>query len=232
MKTTSLSILYFLSGIAFIILKCIPGFIPLFVVKAILMPFLILIFILNARPGRVTSQWILFSALLFSWAGDVVLELPNMPGLAQQDELLFMIGLVCFLITHALYFTVFCLTPGRNYAGKKFFLFLLPVIIYGAVLLYYMVDDLEDMRIPVIVYTVVLLAMLAAAISRYKKVSLVSYYLVLTGAVLFVISDSLLAINKFSHPFKGSSALIMSTYLTGQFLILIGYIKQYRNEFV
>ena len=155
-----------------------------------------------------------------------------MPGLTQQNEILFMIGLVCFLITHVLYFAVFCLAPGRNYAVKRISLFLLPVIMYGAGLLYYLMDDLGDMRIPVIVYTVVLLAMLAAAISRYKKVSSASYYLVLMGAVLFVLSDSLLAVNKFSHPLKGSSALIMSTYITGQFLIVIGYIKQYRNEFV
>ena len=36
--------LYFLSGIAFIILKYTPGFMPQFVVKAILIPFLILLF--------------------------------------------------------------------------------------------------------------------------------------------------------------------------------------------
>jgi uncharacterized membrane protein YhhN len=231
MKTRIVSVLYFLSGIAFILLKHTPGVIPQFLVKAILIPFLILIFIINIRPVIMTSRWILFFALFFSWAGDVVLELPIMPGLTQQNEILFMIGLLCFMMTHILYFSLFLITPGRNYTGNKFFLFLLLVIIYGAGLLYYLMDDLGEMRIPVIVYTIVLLAMLAAAISRYKKVSSDSYILVVTGAVLFVLSDSFLAINKFSHPFKGSSALIMSTYLTGQFLIVIGCIKQYGNKF-
>lgn len=231
MKTRIVSVLYFLSGFAFILLKHTQGVIPQFVVKAILIPFLILIFLLNIRPGTMTSRWFLFFALFFSWAGDTVLELTNMSGLTQQHEILFMIGLLCFMMTHVLYFAVFWLAPGRPYAMKKNFLFLLPVFLYGAGLLYYLMDDLGEMRIPVIVYTIVLLAMLAAAISRYKKVGPVSYFLVLTGAVLFVLSDSLLAVNKFSYPFKGSSAWIMSTYITGQFLIVIGYIKQYRNEF-
>jgi uncharacterized membrane protein YhhN len=174
----------------------------------------------------------MFFALAFSWAGDVVLELPHVIEFTRLNDILFMAGLVCFMITHIMYFTVFSLTPGRNYVCKKLFFFILPVMIYGSGLLCFMYNDLGGMRIPVILYTIVLLAMLAAAISRYQKVNNFSYYLVLSGAILFVLSDSLLAINKFSHPFKGSSALIMSTYLAGQFLIVIGYIKQYRKEFV
>jgi uncharacterized membrane protein YhhN len=232
MKTRILSVLYFLSGIAFILFKYTPGFRFDFLVKAIIIPLLILIFVMNIGVGHVASHWLILSALLFSWAGDVVLELPEIPQLTQQNEILFMAGLVFFMITHVLYFTVFSLTPGRNYAFRKFFRFILPVILYGAGLLGYMYNDLGNMRFPVIMYTIVLLAMLAAAINRYKKVSPISYYLVLIGAALFVLSDSLLAFNKFSHALPGSSALIMSTYITGQFLIVIGTIKHFRKDFV
>jgi uncharacterized membrane protein YhhN len=232
MKTRILSALYFLSGLTFIILKDTPGVMPEFVVKAIIIPLLIFIFIMNTRSDHVTTRRILFSALVFSWAGDVVLELPHVLALPQQYEILFMTGLVCFMITHGLYFTVFILTPGRNYALHKFFQFMLPVFIYGAGLLFFIIDDLGAMRFPVIIYTVVLLAMLAAAVNRYKKVNSTSFYLVLLGAVLFVLSDSLLAVNKFSCPFRYSSPLIMSTYVSGQFLIVLGYIKQYRKECV
>jgi uncharacterized membrane protein YhhN len=187
---------------------------------------------MNISPGHVVSHRLILSALLFSWAGDVVLELQNLPGLFKQNEILFMTGLVCFLITHVLYFTTFSLTPGRNYAYRRFFRYILPVIIYGSGLLVYMFEDLGEMRFPVIVYTIVLLAMLASAINRFKKVSQASYYLVLIGAVLFVLSDSLLAVNKFSHPLPSSSALIMSTYITGQYLIVFGIIKHFRKGFV
>jgi uncharacterized membrane protein YhhN len=132
------------------------------------------------------------------------------------------------MLTHVLYLVVFFLTPGKSYALKKQIFFILPVYLFGAGLLFYLYDDLGNMRIPVVIYTIVILTMLAAAISRIKKVSRISYYLVLSGAVLFVLSDSMIAVNKFSHPFKAASALIMLSYITGQFLIVIGYIKQYR----
>jgi uncharacterized membrane protein YhhN len=69
--------------------------------------------------------------------------------------------------------------------------------------------------------------MLAGAINRMEKVNRASYYMVLTGAVLFVISDSAIAVNKFSYHFESSGAVIMSTYVIAQFLIITGYIKQF-----
>ncbi|HNM27623.1 MAG TPA: lysoplasmalogenase family protein, partial [Saprospiraceae bacterium] len=44
----------------------------------------------------------------------------------------------------------------------------------------------------------------------------------LAGALLFVLSDSLIAINKFGHPFNGARLMIMVTYLLGQFLLVSG----------
>jgi uncharacterized membrane protein YhhN len=226
MKTKILSVLYFLSGMIFIIPQFRPGFLPDVVVKAIIMPLLIIILMVNLKGKYVNVHWFMFSALLFSWAGDVALEF------TQQNEIMFVAGLACFMLAHVLYFIVFCRTPGRSYALKKFSFFILPVFLYGAALLYYLYDDLGDMRIPVIIYSIVILTMLVGAISRINKVSTISYYLVLSGAVLFVLSDSVIAIDKFSYPFRGASALIMSMYITGQFLIVIGYLKQLREDLV
>lgn len=159
-------------------------------------------------------------------AGDVTLEF------TLQNEMMFVTGLVCFLLTQMLYIIVFFLTPSRSDALYGSVYIILPVYAYGAGLLYYMYDDLGDMRIPVILYTVVILTMVAAAINRINKVSRISYFLVLSGAVLFVLSDSILAINKFSHPFNEARALNMATYISGQFLIVMGYIKQYRKELI
>ena len=44
----------------------------------------------------------------------------------------------------------------------------------------------------------------------------------MTGALLFVISDSLLAINKFYQPFSIADNLIMLTYGFAQFYIVTG----------
>ncbi len=221
MKTKILSVLYFLSGITFILLKYNPGFLPEITVKGIIIPLLIILFLVNINPDHIKSHWLMLLAMFFSWAGDVALEIPG------QSAGLFITGLLCFMTTHILYFVVFYITPGRSIGPKKLFFFILPVYLFGVALLCYLYDDLGDMRIPVIVYTAILLSMLAAAITRINKVSRLSFYLVLIGAALFIISDSLLAINKFSQPLPNSTLWIMSTYVTGQFLIVLGYIKQY-----
>jgi uncharacterized membrane protein YhhN len=50
--------------------------------------------------------------------------------------------------------------------------------------------------------------------------------LFVAGALLFVCSDSLLAINKFGQPFRFAGLLIMFTYCLAQFLIVWGVVKR------
>jgi hypothetical protein len=54
--------------------------------------------------------------------------------------------------------------------------------------------------------------------------------MVLAGAFLFVISDSSIAINKFSHHFANAGIVVMTTYLIAQYLIVLGYIRQFRKN--
>jgi uncharacterized membrane protein YhhN len=217
-RTWILSMLYFLIGILYIMLPVIPIPIPPLVVKALIIPVLIIVFKVVVKNENAISHWLIFAALLFSWAGDVVL------GITSHQENMFMPGLVCFLLTHVLYVIVFFQTPGKNLPLKKFLYSVIPVLLYGLVLLYILYDDLGGMKIPVIIYTIVILAMVAAAINRIEKVNRTSFYLVLIGAVLFLSSDSMLAIDKFSNPFPFASPLIMLTYIAGQYLIVMGYL--------
>jgi uncharacterized membrane protein YhhN len=163
----------------------------------------------------------MFAGLLFSWAGDVSLEF------SKDNSNMFIPGLACFLMAHVMYFTVFLITPGKNTILKKYIWLLIPVIIYGVILVAYLYKYLGEMRLPVIVYAVVILTMLTGAINRIEKVKKESYFLVLAGAILFVISDSSIAVNKFSHQFDSSGMVIMSTYIVAQYLIVAGYISQF-----
>jgi uncharacterized membrane protein YhhN len=61
------------------------------------------------------------------------------------------------------------------------------------------------------------------------KSTLPTAFYFLTGAILFVLSDSAIAINKFGHNFSGFSIVVMTTYLAAQYLIVTGYIRQYRS---
>jgi uncharacterized membrane protein YhhN len=56
------------------------------------------------------------------------------------------------------------------------------------------------MKIPVLIYAAVLTGMVLVALFRFGKTSSSSFALVFGGAILFMISDSLIAINKFLEP--------------------------------
>jgi uncharacterized membrane protein YhhN len=224
MKKPGISILYFLVGIIFILLPHNSPFFTELVVKALIIPVLMILFLVNINPLLDRLHRYLFAGLFFSWAGDVILEF------SIRNGNLFVMGLVFFLLAHIMYFTVFITTPGKNtISGNRLWL-LLPVIIYGIVLVWLLYDDLAEMRVPVILYAIIILTMLSGAITRIGKVNTKSFWLVLAGAILFLISDSAIAVNKFSYPFKGSGIVIMSTYVVAQYLIVAGYINQFRQN--
>ena len=81
------------------------------------------------------------------------------------------------------------------------------------------------MKIPVLVYGVVISTMLLLALHLIFIKKREAGLWMVGGAVLFVISDSILAVNKFYHPFAGSGAAIMITYGLAQFCIIKGAIK-------
>jgi len=72
--------------------------------------------------------------------------------------------------------------------------------------------------------------MLAGAINRKGKVNMMSYTMILAGAIFFVISDSVIALNKFGNKFESSETIIMSTYIVAQYFIVAGYILQFRDN--
>jgi uncharacterized membrane protein YhhN len=219
MKTKVLALVYFLTGILFIAFESSP--LPALILKALIIPLLMALFLVNIRLADNRLHIMLLAGLFFSWTGDVILEIPNSIG----D--LFIPGLVCFLLAHVMYLSVFLITGGENVIfGKRPYL-LTPVIVYGAILIWYLYDGLGPMRLPVILYALVILSMLAGAVNLFGKVSRMSYRMILAGAILFVISDSTIAINKFHHHFEAASVAVMVTYLAAQFLIVTGYIREY-----
>ncbi len=219
MKTAILSIIYFIIGITYITLE---NRIPLnfaVLTKSFIVPVLIIIIIVNLKENFDRLSWLMLVSLMFSCAGDIAIGYSFVPGL------------VCFLTAHIMYILVFWLTPGEKFISFRKAYLLLPVVLYGIGLILFLYNDLGEMRIPVIIYAAVILSMLSLAINRFRKVGKNSYLLVLFGVILFVLSDSLLAINKFTLPFRSSGIVIMSTYIIAQYLITIGFIRQYRERF-
>ena len=186
--------------------------------KPFLIPFL---FLAVYSCGDFPSKKFLLTALIFSWIGDVVLLF------ADKGEIYFIIGLISFLMSHIAYIILFSkqLRINSNRNKAVFWAGTTAIIVYLMVMLAVLLPRLGPLKIPVIVYAIVLSTMLLFAFKGYLKWNSPANIYILLGAVIFVSSDSILAFNKFYETLKFSSLLIMSTYITAQYLIVVGILK-------
>ena len=191
--------------------------------KPFLLPFLI---IATKRAADFeTKKWLL-SALIFSWIGDIILMF------ADKGELYFIFGLVSFLIAHILFIILFVKQKSDGKAPNKiiFGFGLLLVSIYLSSMLWLLFPSLGDLKIPVSVYALTISFMLVMAIRGGLSWKNPMNLLILNGAIAFVTSDSILAINKFYVPLPNANFLIMSTYLVAQYLITFGILKMNQKK--
>jgi uncharacterized membrane protein YhhN len=104
----------------------------------------------------------------------------------------------------------------------RLFFLNLPIYIFAAFTYYLIRGGLGQMQIPVIIYLIVIVMMATTARERYLKTNRSSFWQVMAGAILFLISDAVLAINMFFKSFPESGVLVMGTYITAQLLIVRG----------
>lgn len=189
-----------------------------FIFKPLLVPLLITAIFLNTWPSK--PRQLIVAGAFFSFLGDVFLLIED------KNPNFFIVGLVCFLITHIFYSLYFLQVKkmGISLLKQKPYL-LLVTLLYTSGLLYLLVPKLGSLTIPVIVYAIVITIMVLCSLRAYNFSSEVSRLSLVLGAVFFVISDSLLAINKFYAPFSGAGFFIMLTYCLAQYFILTGFIK-------
>jgi len=145
---------------------------------------LIIFFIVNTNNVPKTIKIPVLLALIFSLLGDVLLLF------VQKNEFFFILGLIAFLIAHIMYSIAFF----RERDPKKSpYVFGVLLIGYASVLFYQIQSSLGTMLLPVTAYMIVILSMAICAYLRKGNIKAIGYYFVFVGAVLFMISDSLLA---------------------------------------
>ena len=157
---------------------------------------------------------ILGVSLLFSTLGDVFL--------AVDEERLFTFGLASFLIAHVLYVVLFARhwsKPVSASAGRKMLAVVL--VIFSAAMFAWLWNSLGDLKLPVAIYLCAITGMgIAAALAGFRA------WWVIAGAMLFIVSDSMIAASKFKFPIEYGSYLIWATYYVGQFGIALGFIRE------
>lgn len=189
-----------------------------FITKPLLIPCLMVVVYAGSSHSRQRS--LVMTALFFSFAGDVFLLFD------YKDPLYFIFGLVSFLITHVLYIVYFTgIRPLQTSLLKRFPWIIVLIMLYGFSLVYFLFPKLGELKVPVIVYAVVICSMLLAAIHVFNRVNDKAGMMFIAGAAFFVISDSLLAVNKFYAAFPSAGLLIMFTYCAAQYYIAKGYVS-------
>jgi len=176
--------------------------------KPLTMVFIILLVLQGARPDASLYKYAILAGLGFSLVGDIFLMLPLKRVIA---------GLVSFLVAHLCYIVAFSVGIRLSVSGWLLALFLLYVIIMFAILF----PRLGKMRLPVLVYELVIVMMAWRAVERWVQTGDAGALLALAGAILFVISDSAWAINQFVRRYKSAQALILSSYFCAQWLIAL-----------
>lgn len=162
-------------------------------------------------------------ALVFSLAGDILLLLPYR---------FFLWGLAAFLVGHLSYIV------GLNNSlpplgwGSLVVLVLTGLIVFG--IMRQIQRGLHNgsknkMRMPMNAYGAAIGIMLFSALmTLFRREWLTTgSFLVSTGAVLFVISDTLLAYHRFVRPVRFGGVGIMVTYHTAQVLLATGALVMY-----
>ena len=169
---------------------------------------IILIALQTKQPTSVFYQRMILIGLLFSLAGDVFLMLP-------RDR--FIPGLLSFLLAHICYIVAFRLDGGRMAPLWS----ALPFLLYGTLMLRSLWPRLGKMKMPVVVYTMAISLMAWLALTRWLASAGDGRLLALVGALLFVASDSFLAINRFKGRTRFAQFSILSTYFAAHCLIAL-----------
>lgn len=213
---------FFVFGIVYSILLLTGSDTLTWYLKPFLLPFLF--YAVVKSENFETKKWLL-SALLFSWIGDCILMF------ADKGKWYFIFGLVAFLIAHILFLRLFFRQKSekKHIRNLLFWIGFIGIIAYLVCMLRLLLPTLGDLKVPVSIYAMTISIMLVMALKGAFNWERNSKYMVLIGAIFFVTSDSILAIDKFHSPIVSSSYSIMITYLIAQFCITYGILKLNKN---
>ncbi len=169
-----------------------------------------LIALLAPAPENTLYKWAVVFGLALSLAGDIFLLLPRNR---------FIFGLVAFLIAHISFTLAF--------TSEGFYLSLLafiPFAIFGALMIGLLWPGLGKLRLPASVYALALMVMGWQAAGRWLDIGSSSSLIAFVGAVLFIISDSIMIFHRFRSPHRYARLIYMSVYYLALWLITMSVV--------
>jgi len=151
--------------------------------------------------------YFILSGLCLSLLGDIFLMLPVK---------YFRPGLLAFLAAQVLYILAF----SRGLRTPSFSSLLI-ILVYAGLVFLVLYRSLGRYQWPVLFYVLAISAMAWLAVSRHLGLLERSSLLAMIGALLFLFSDSVNAVNRFKKPFWLAQILILGTYFAAQLLFAL-----------
>lgn len=204
-KITIASMLFLLVAIADVYAVITQNKVMEMIFKPLLMTILVMVYLLSVKKP---NFWFV-SGLFFSFWGDVFL---------LDKESFFVFGLGSFLFAHVIYIKI---TTGflQKDLTAKMITSAIPFVLLLAGLLFLIYDNLEEMLMPVIVYGVTIATFGASALLNYRQEKSMANSWLLLGAILFIASDSLIALNNFYAAKHLFDIAIIVLYIISQYFI-------------
>jgi len=178
----------------------------IFMAKPFLMITLFWYYIVNTK----TVNKLFVVGLFFSFLGDVLL--------LGTGELYFILGLLFFLIAHVFYI-IMVVKLLKSTKLSQVLLASIPYLLIFTSLLIILYSGLGDMKIPVIVYAITITVLGISTLILFLQNKTKTHLILVFGVLIFIISDSVLALNMFYKKQPIYPLLIISTYVIAQYLI-------------
>lgn len=132
---------------------------------------------------------------------------------------------------------IYSYAQGFQYTSKSFlstfdFKSITPINLFLSILItifpisIFIVEDLQIWQYPAILYQILLWVLVSQGLKRQDNVNELSYYLVLSGVVLYSITTMLLTLQNFTQSVFDFKSVPVLTYFIAQYLIVIGSIYQ------
>ncbi len=160
------------------------------------------------RAGPQAERRLIAFGLLLAATADVIIEFSFLGGLGT------------FLIAHLFYIAAFTTVEPRGRVWR-----LLPVAVWAAIALPVLVRHAGPLRIPVLVYGLVIFCMIWRAAAATPSIGWNRGAIGLAGAILFGLSDTLIGYSRFVEPVPGARFMIMVAYWFGQAFIAFSFLR-------
>jgi uncharacterized membrane protein YhhN len=210
-----------------------------FFTKPVVLPLIALLFHLSSKGREMGWRATMMLAFLFSWFGDVFLMLTpetlqdlEVMGIAKNPNF-FLGGLGSFLVAQLLFISSYRKAVWNDRPTVQQLWWFVPFGVFWLMMMAFILPPIQAhpekhmATVPVAVYSAILTSMAAFALARWGRTGAASFWAAFLGAFIFVVSDTLIAINflVLPEPTHLAGFTIFITYGIAEYLIAEGMLR-------